>query len=580
MRRRRYALIGVLAAAAALWSTRSLAPAARGRPEGPTLVGTINPRTPIEFSLVLRLPGQARLRHFLDGLQDPASPAYHHFIDAAVFGARFGLPRTVLSRTTAVLARDAVHVTASYPQRTALEVRATAGTIDRLFGLRLTNYRSAGGRRFHASIGKAIVPRDLRDAVVAVAGLNNAAVETDAAKAIEGIEPASAKIAYDINPLSGQHITGQGEKIAVIEFGAYQQSDLDGFDQQFGLPSVTPRNVAVDGGTANGSAGAVAEVDLDLEVAHEIAPAAQLLDYNAPEATPSGADAFGAIVDQIAADGQASVASVSWGTCEAATPAADIRRDEQAIEAAAARGITIVAASGDAGAYTCQEDNRSDHRLSVSWPSSSPFVLSVGGTSLSTTTTGGYQGETAWQDTLEQSGGGGGLSVELREAELASRPRRRQPVLQRQTPASRCRRECRPVVRLGHLHRRRFHRGRRHQRRRAVLGRGDRAGRSVRPPARRQATRIRRSDAVRDRRDAAAGASVSRRHEGHQPLLPGHQRVGLRHRSRLPRRLQPGAGRRGVHEALARRRTVAAQRGAGWRGSPRSSSWDDRGNLG
>ena len=136
MRRRRYALIGVLAAAAALWSTRSLAPAARGRPEGPTLVGTVNPRTPIEFSLVLRLPGQARLRHFLDGLQDPASPAYHHFIDAAVFGARFGLPRTVLSRTTAVLARDAVHVTASYPQRTALEVRATAGTIDRLFGLR------------------------------------------------------------------------------------------------------------------------------------------------------------------------------------------------------------------------------------------------------------------------------------------------------------------------------------------------------------------------------------------------------------------------------------------------------------
>ena len=223
-------------------------------------MGTINPRTTIEFSLVLRLPGQARLRPLPRRAEDPASPAYHHFIDAAAFGARFGLPRTVLNRATARLARDAVQVTGSYPQRTALEVRATAGTIDRLFGVRLTNYRGAGGRHFHASIGKAIVPRDLRSAVVAVAGLNNASVETDAAKAIEGIEPASAKIAYDINPLSARHITGQGEKIALIEFGAYQQSDLDGFDQQFGLPSVTPRNVAVDGGTSHGSTGAVAEV--------------------------------------------------------------------------------------------------------------------------------------------------------------------------------------------------------------------------------------------------------------------------------------------------------------------------------
>ena len=59
----------------------------------------------------------------------------------------------------------------------SLLVRATAGTIDRLFGLRLTNYRGAGGRHFHAPIGKAIVPRDLRSVVVAVAGLNNASIE-------------------------------------------------------------------------------------------------------------------------------------------------------------------------------------------------------------------------------------------------------------------------------------------------------------------------------------------------------------------------------------------------------------------
>ena len=177
--------VGVLAAAMTWWCARPLGPAAQERPGGSALVGTTNPRTTIEFSLVLRLPGQRRLARFLDNVENPASPAYHHFIDAATFGARFGLPRTLLDRATARLARDDVQVTGSYPQRTALEVRAAAGTIDRLFGLRLIDYRSADGRHFHAPIGRAIVPRDLRDAIVAVAGLNNATIDSDSAKANE-----------------------------------------------------------------------------------------------------------------------------------------------------------------------------------------------------------------------------------------------------------------------------------------------------------------------------------------------------------------------------------------------------------
>ena len=156
-----------------------------------------------------------------------------------------------------------------------------------------------------------------------------------------------------------------------------------------------------------------AEANLDLEVAHEIAPGAGLLDYNAPQATSSGADTFGAVLDRITADGQARIVSDSWGSCEADTPQADIQRDEQALEAAAARGISVFVAAGDTGAYTCQEATDTNHRLSVSWPSSSPFAVSVGGTSLSVTTTGAYDGETAWNDTLEQMGGGGGLSVDF-----------------------------------------------------------------------------------------------------------------------------------------------------------------------
>jgi subtilase family serine protease len=409
---RQIALLGVLVAIGAWWFARPAAPEAQSHRAEPVLLGATDPHTPIDFTLVLRLPGQAHLTRFLNELTDPAAADYRHFIGAAAFGERFGVSRSVLDRASAQLARDGVRVTASYPQRTSLDVRATAGTINRVFHVRLMDWRSADHRVFHAPLGAATVPGSLSGAVSAVAGLDGTTLVPDDSAAIQGLTPTSARSVYDVDPLLGQRMTGQGENIAVIEFAEFDQSDLDGFDQQFNLPDITPRNVAVDGGASDDNPSSVAEANLDLEVAHEIAPDAELLDYNAPQATSSGADTFGAVVDRITADGQARFVSDSWGSCEADTPRADIQRDEQALEAAAARGISVFVAAGDTGAYTCQEASDTNHSLSVSWPSSSPFAVSVGGTALSVTTTGAYAGETAWDDTLEQIGGGGGLSLD------------------------------------------------------------------------------------------------------------------------------------------------------------------------
>ena len=405
------ALLGVLVAVGAWWFARPSTPEAQGQRTRPVLLRATDPRTTIDFTLVLRLPGQAHLTRFLNELTDPAAPNYHHFIDAAAFGARFGLSRSGLSRARAQLTRDGVEVTASYPQRTALDVRATAGTIDRVFDVRLMDWRGADRQIFHAPLRAATVPGDLSGVVSAVAGLDGTTLVTDDSASIQGLTPTSARSVYDIDPLLAGRVTGLGENIALVEFAQFDQSDLDGFNQQFNLPDVSPRAMAVDGGATDDSAASVAEANLDLEVAHEIAPGAGLLDYNAPQTTSSGADNFGAVLDQITADGQARIVSDSWGSCEADTPRADIQRDEQALEAAAAHGISVFVAAGDTGAYTCQEAAESNHSLSVSWPSSSPFAVSVGGTSLSVTSTGAYAGETAWDDTLEQSGGGGGLSL-------------------------------------------------------------------------------------------------------------------------------------------------------------------------
>ena len=68
--------------------------------------------------------------------------------------------------------------------------------------------------------------------------------------------------------------------------------------------------------------------------------------------------------------------------------------------------MSVLVASGDSGAYGCQDDN-----LSVQEPSSSPYVTAVGGTALFTNLDGSYSREAGWEGPLESSGGGGGVSV-------------------------------------------------------------------------------------------------------------------------------------------------------------------------
>ena len=387
--------------------------AGTGRPRGalPARPTRTAARALVDFSLVLRMPGRERLTRFLAELYNPASPEYHHFIDARSFGERFGVSSRVLRGAAAQLAGDGVQITADYPQRTALDVRAPSAVIERLFGVRMMDYRGLGGRRYHAPVGQPVIPAALRSAVSAVAGLDGGASVKAEDVPSGGLTPSVARLAYNTTPLYRQGVRGEGENVAIISLASYAQSDLDKFDQRFGLPPLTPREIPIAGGATDTSPGDETETELDMEVVHEIAPNAQILDYSAPPTSASGADSFGDTVDRIVADGQANVVSDSWGSCELMTPQADIARDEQAIEAAVAHGITIFKSTGDAGAYQCQPFNTRDHRLSTEWPASSPGVVAVGGTSLSVTATGAYAGETSWQDTLEQGGGGGGLSA-------------------------------------------------------------------------------------------------------------------------------------------------------------------------
>ena len=234
---------------------------------------------------------------------------------------------------------------------------------------------------------------------------------------VGGTSPAVLRAAYGVDRVAFGSVTGDGtgQTIAVVD--AYDQphlaGDLAAFDRQFHLPdppSLARINQA--GGTtlpaadAPGSWGV--EISLDVEWAHVMAPGAGIVVVEAN--SDRAADLFAA-VDTARSYPGVSVVSMSWGGAETA---ADSANDVHFTTPAGHNGVTFVAASGDRGVYGADDSGS----RTVLYPASSPNVIGVGGTELTTTPDGAYLGESAWGnggDSGRAGGSGGGVSRYTRQ---------------------------------------------------------------------------------------------------------------------------------------------------------------------
>ncbi len=202
-----------------------------------------------------------------------------------------------------------------------------------------------------------------------------------------GLSPTQVTTAYGINQISFGNTAGNGagQTIAIIDafFDPNIGSDLARFDSQFGLSAPPSFSQYVENGLYADDPGWALETALDVEWAHAVAPAANIM---LVEAQPDLANLFSAVTFASQQPG-VSVVSMSWGTGEFAGENA---YDSTFTTPAGHTGITFVASSGDQG--------------TTLYPSASPNVLSVGGTTLSVSSQGQYLSETGW------SGSGGGYS--------------------------------------------------------------------------------------------------------------------------------------------------------------------------
>ena len=140
-------------------------------------------------------------------------------------------------------------------------------------------------------------------------------------------------------------------------------------------------------GATTTDAGWALETSLDVEWAHSVAPGANIVLVEAPSASLSG---LLSAVNYARYQPGVSVVSMSWGTTEFWGESA---YDSIFTTPAGHTGVTFVAASGDSGAW-----------YGPMYPSVSPNVLAVGGTTLTLAAGSTYGSETGW------SGSTGGFS--------------------------------------------------------------------------------------------------------------------------------------------------------------------------
>lgn len=369
----------------------------------------------INFSLVLRMPGQAELDRYLAAVHDPNAPEYRRFLDAATIGERFGLADDELSRIRAWLASVGLEETVSFPQRTAIGVRGAASTVAELFGVSFVDRLDPlSDQVFHSPVGEPAVPSEIADVVDAVADLSN----RPPASAYRrpgvlyqvpggGMAPEDIAAAYNVGPVWDDGYLGEGQTVAVVSFDSYEEDDIDEFDEEFDINGPDVETIEVDGGIPGpGSFGAL-EVTLDISIVRAVAPEAQILNFEAQYETSQAN-----VIDAIVADGRATIVTDSWGTCYADgyVSEGDIERGLDALETAALAGISVLVASGDWGAYDCWHFDPDDHRLTIDYPSGTAWTLSVGGTFLSVREDGTYLSEAGWEDYLSVGGTGGGLN--------------------------------------------------------------------------------------------------------------------------------------------------------------------------
>jgi subtilase family serine protease len=405
-----------------------------------TRTGAPAPSTKLHLAVWLKQRDTAGLDRVTHALYTHGSGRYHQWLTSRQVMRSYAPTRHQVAVVEHYLRGQGFRVDSVAGNRAYVNVTGTVAHANRAFQVSLGTYRYHG----HTYRGSATAPKLTGIAgnhIGSVAGLDTAAAyrpmhttrhtTTPAAatpwdgvcgdfsttKSLDFINPTETKSftgfipctgytgaqlqqAYGVDQLPAD--AGAGQTVAIVD--AYGSptilQDANKFSQVSGLPPLDSSNFQIrepagighkKESKAQDPLGWQAEVSIDVEAVHAMAPGAKIVLVVAPNNYASLDEA----VNWINVHHIANIVTNSWGLpLDLAAPGQG-SRDERIFQTAAAQGIGENFSSGDNG-----DEVQNTGNLSVDFPSSSPWVNAVGGTSLFTNSDGSYNTETGWGNTF------------------------------------------------------------------------------------------------------------------------------------------------------------------------------------
>ncbi len=411
------------------WATASARMSSR-----PVTSGTVTVR--------VYLAGQdpAGLASYATAVSTPGNALYGHYLTPGQVMARYGPTQAQVSAVSGWLTGAGLSVTAVKDEIGGyVAVQGSVQAAAHAFGVTFGTFRGPDRRADRAPEETASAPAGLASAVLTVTGLDTATHDMAPADTLPppgpnywvappcstyygqkiavskpsaygskqpwtncGYTPRQIRGAYGV---SQSGMTGKGVTVAIVDAYASPTmlSDANRYakvtgDKPFAAGQYTQDLASTFTDTAANECDApgwYGEQTLDVESVHGMAPGAHVVYVGAASCTDQDlGDALALIVD----NHLASIVSDSWG--EPADQSSEIPVYEEIFQAGAAEGIGFFFSSGDSGYESPAEDPGSDMQQ-TDFPPESPYVTSVGGTSLAIGRHNNYEFETSWGTLLD-----------------------------------------------------------------------------------------------------------------------------------------------------------------------------------